>query len=144
MPLDTRSRIPSLDGLRAASLACVLLGYGLYIAANAKLDVFPDFVQPQVVIQTEAPGLAPEQVELLGNGPGTEVKDFAGDLGDLYFIQLASTEGIDHDRNRLGHADGIGHLHLAAVAQAGGHQVLALTGGAGRRAADAFRACRAP
>jgi len=27
MPLDTRSRIPSLDGLRAASLACVLLAH---------------------------------------------------------------------------------------------------------------------
>ena len=47
------------------ALACVLLGYGIYIAANAKLDVFPNFVQPQVAIQTECPGLAPEQVELL-------------------------------------------------------------------------------
>jgi peptidoglycan/LPS O-acetylase OafA/YrhL len=27
MPLDNRSRIPSLDGLRAASLACVLLAH---------------------------------------------------------------------------------------------------------------------
>ena len=44
-------------------LACVLLGYGIYGAKNAKLDVFPNFVQPHVVIQTEAPGLSPEQVE---------------------------------------------------------------------------------
>ena len=42
-------------------LACLLTGYGLYVAAHAKLDVFPDFVPPQVTIQTEAPGLAPEQ-----------------------------------------------------------------------------------
>jgi len=42
-------------------LACVLLGYGIYVADNAKLDVFPSFVQPQVVIQTECPGLSPEQ-----------------------------------------------------------------------------------
>ena len=47
------------------ALACVLLGYGIHVASNAKLDVFPNFVQPQVVIQTECPGLAPEQVELL-------------------------------------------------------------------------------
>src|ERR1043165_6649950 len=47
------------------ALACVVLGYGLYVASNAKLDVFPNFVQPQVVIQTECPGLSPEQVELL-------------------------------------------------------------------------------
>jgi len=31
-------------------LACILLGYGLYVASNAKLDVFPNFVQPQVAI----------------------------------------------------------------------------------------------
>ena len=43
------------------ALACVLLAYGFYVARNAKLDVFPNFVQPQVVIQTECPGLSPEQ-----------------------------------------------------------------------------------
>ena len=47
------------------ALACLLVAYGVYVAQNAKLDVFPNFVQPQVVIQTECPGLAPEQVELL-------------------------------------------------------------------------------
>ena len=44
----------------------VALAYGFYVAKNAKLDVFPNFVQPPVVIQTEAPGLSPEQVEALG------------------------------------------------------------------------------
>jgi CzcA family heavy metal efflux pump len=51
------------------ALACVALGYGVYVAYNAKLDVFPNFVQPQVVVQTEAPGLAPEQVEMLVTRP---------------------------------------------------------------------------
>ena len=51
------------------ALACVLIGYGIYVSANAKLDVFPNFVQPQVVVQTECPGLAPEQVELLVTVP---------------------------------------------------------------------------
>jgi len=47
------------------ALAVALLMYGVYTSAHAKLDVFPDFVQPQASIQTEAPGLSPEQVETL-------------------------------------------------------------------------------
>ena len=46
-------------------LAAMLIGYGLYSLSFAKYDVFPEFAPPQVVIQTEAPGLAPEQVEVL-------------------------------------------------------------------------------
>ena len=30
------------------SLACLLIGYGLFVASRAKLDVFPEFVPPQV------------------------------------------------------------------------------------------------
>jgi CzcA family heavy metal efflux pump len=51
------------------ALACVALGYGIYVASHARLDVFPDFVQPQVTVQTEAPGLSPEQVETLVTRP---------------------------------------------------------------------------
>src|SRR5262245_61020970 len=51
------------------ALACVALGYGIYVAAHSRLDVFPNFVQPQVAIQTEAPGLSPEQVETLVTRP---------------------------------------------------------------------------
>lgn len=50
-------------------LACILVGYGLYTVSRAKYDVFPEFAPPQVVIQTEAPGLAPEQVEVLVTQP---------------------------------------------------------------------------
>jgi CzcA family heavy metal efflux pump len=46
-------------------LALVLLGLGAYAAAKARLDVFPEFAPPQVVIQTEAPGLSPTEVEQL-------------------------------------------------------------------------------
>jgi nickel/cobalt tolerance cation efflux system protein len=38
---------------------------GTYNLTQMPLDVFPDFAPPQVEIQTEAPGLAPEEVESL-------------------------------------------------------------------------------
>ena len=51
------------------ALACILLGYGVYTLQQAKYDVFPEFAPPQVGIQTEAPGLTPEQVEILVTQP---------------------------------------------------------------------------
>ena len=51
------------------ALGCLLVGYGVFIAAHAQLDVFPEFAPPQVVIQTEAPGLPPEAVETLVTRP---------------------------------------------------------------------------
>ena len=47
------------------ALAGVVVAYGFYTLTRAKYDVFPEFAPPQVAIQTEAPGLAPEQVEVL-------------------------------------------------------------------------------
>lgn len=51
------------------ALAVAVLGYGAFIAARTKLDVFPEFAPPMVVIQTEAPGFSPEQVEALVTRP---------------------------------------------------------------------------
>jgi CzcA family heavy metal efflux pump len=73
------------------ALACVLLGYGIYVAANAKLDVFPNFVQPQVAIQTECPGLSPEQVELLVTLP---IETTINGLGDMESLRSESIEGL--------------------------------------------------
>jgi CzcA family heavy metal efflux pump len=72
-------------------LACVVLGYGLYVANNAKLDVFPNFVQPQVAIQTECPGLSPEQVELLVTLP---IEATVNGLGDMESLRSESIEGL--------------------------------------------------
>src|SRR5712692_7441143 len=46
-------------------LAGLLLTAGLYASRQAKLDVFPEFTPPQVVVQTEAPGLSAAEVEQL-------------------------------------------------------------------------------
>ncbi len=46
-------------------LACVFLGIGISDLSNVPLDVFPEFAPPVVEIQTEAPGIATEQVESL-------------------------------------------------------------------------------
>lgn len=47
-----------------AILALLALVYGGHSAFHVALDVLPEFVSPQLSIQTEAPGLTPEQVEL--------------------------------------------------------------------------------
>ena len=52
-----------------ALLSAAFLVLGMRNAMQARLDVLPDFAPPQVVVQTEAPGLSPEQVELLVTRP---------------------------------------------------------------------------
>ena len=51
------------------ALAIAVLVYGVYSARSARLDVFPEFSPPQVVIQTEAPGFSAELVETLVSRP---------------------------------------------------------------------------
>ena len=71
--------------------ACLLLGYGLHVANNAKLDVFPEFVQAQVTVQTEAPGLSPEQVESLVTMP---IENAINGLGNLESLRSESIQGL--------------------------------------------------
>jgi CzcA family heavy metal efflux pump len=73
------------------ALACVLVGYGVFVATHAKLDVFPEFVQPQVTIQAEAPGLAPEQVEQLVTRP---IENALNGVGNLESIRSESIQGL--------------------------------------------------
>jgi len=59
--------------LRYRSLVVVIslavLVYGSYLATQMSIDVFPDLDRPRVVIITEAPGLATEEVETLVTQP---------------------------------------------------------------------------
>jgi CzcA family heavy metal efflux pump len=73
------------------TLAIGFIFYGLYVTSRAKLDVFPEFVQPQASVQTEAPGLAPEQVEALVTRP---VENALNGAGDLDSIRSESIQGL--------------------------------------------------
>jgi CzcA family heavy metal efflux pump len=72
-------------------LALLLLGVGLYAAAHARLDVFPDFTPPQVIVQTEAPGLSPAEVEQLVTTP---IEQAVNGLPRLDTLRSQSIQGL--------------------------------------------------
>lgn len=46
-------------------LALIWMFVGMSLAVNSNVDVFPEFAPPQVVVNTEAPGMVAEEIETL-------------------------------------------------------------------------------
>src|SRR5258706_7407939 len=64
------------------------------------------------------------QLEGVDDRPRTQVELLAHGFLDGVLGQRARAERADEDRHRLGDADPVGDLHLAAPREAGGHDVL--------------------
>jgi CzcA family heavy metal efflux pump len=73
------------------ALACLTVGYGLYAVSRAKYDVYPQFAPPLVQIQTEAPGLSPEEVEELVTRP---IENTVNGVADLESLRSQSAQGL--------------------------------------------------
>ncbi len=73
------------------ALAVILLFYGSYRFSKAGLDIFPEFSPKQVIIQTEAPGLSSEQVEVLVT---QQIETSISGLIGLKFTRSESIQGL--------------------------------------------------
>ena len=73
-------------------LATIIISFWtLYIIPKMPLDVFPPFAPPQVEIQTEAPGLAPEEIESLVTLP---IESAINGTPGVTAVRSASAVGI--------------------------------------------------
>ncbi len=84
-----RASLASPKIVTALSLLIALLGVGSLL--NARLDVFPDFAPPHVLVQVEAPGLDATQVEALVTRPLEEV--LAG-AENVEVVRSTSSQGL--------------------------------------------------
>jgi CzcA family heavy metal efflux pump len=100
-------------------MSVVWLVAGTFLAMRAPLDVFPEFVPPQVTIQTEAPGLAPEQVEQIITGPieaavvgGPGVNSIRSEsIYGLSVVLITFDENVDPTAARQGIAERLATLN---------------------------------
>jgi Cu/Ag efflux pump CusA len=71
--------------------AHILIIWGIFDLGKARYDVFPEFAPPQVVIQTESPGLAPEAVETLVTQP---LENALNGIEGLASLRSSSIQGL--------------------------------------------------
>jgi CzcA family heavy metal efflux pump len=76
-------------------ISLVISIWGFRVLTQMPLDVFPNFAPPQVEIQTEAPGLAPEEVESLVTRP---IESAINGTPGLAALRSASAVGISSVR----------------------------------------------
>ena len=72
-------------------LALLVLLYGSYRLSTAGLDIFPEFSPKRVIIQTEAPGLSPMQVEILVS---KQIESAISGLVGLRSVHSESIQGL--------------------------------------------------
>ena len=54
----------SLDNrIAVIVMSVILMIYGMIVLLRTEVDIFPDLNAPTVVVMTEAPGMAPEEIE---------------------------------------------------------------------------------
>ncbi len=74
-----------------SGLAIIIFIYGIVASVNLPIDVFPDFAPIQVVVQTEAPGFAPLEVE---NQITIPLESSLNGVANLKQIRSLSSTGI--------------------------------------------------
>src|SRR5438309_10253384 len=84
-----RSSLAAPRIVTALSLLVALLGTGALL--GARLDVFPDFAPPHVLVQVEAPGLDATQVESLVTRP---LEDVLGGAENVEAVRSTSSQGL--------------------------------------------------
>jgi len=89
--LDAVIRFSLRSRLLVLVISLALLVYGGYLATTLPIDVFPDLDRPRVVIITECPGLATEEVETLVTQP-IEVALLGA--GGVEAVRSQSTAGL--------------------------------------------------
>src|SRR6266853_1385913 len=95
--------------LVVCALAAMLAVYGVLVLARAKYDVFPEFVPPQAAVQTEAPGLVAEQVELLVTLPIVQAVR-SETISGLSVVTVVFQENVDPYRARQIVAEALGQV----------------------------------
>ncbi len=73
------------------ALGCAFMAYGILSVYRVPYSDFPNFAPPQVTIQTEAPGLSSEQVEILVTQP---IENAINGVSGIESLRSKSIQGL--------------------------------------------------